>query len=200
MNYDLAEGHLTDFVALLDEHERVRRLRYPPGHEGGDEWEGQIRHLDDKVRTSLALIAAIVSNLQADMASEIAEHSDSWTHNWRRARAAAMHALGIVRTRREIEAVVGTAGPQLAAKSLHPVIWEAAARLWDDGHYKPAVHTAAVALEGYIQGKASLDLTGTDLAILFLSGRPTERRRVYGSCNTTRTPMLGGASTKGQHP
>lgn len=167
MDYDLAERHLADFVALLDEHERVHRLRYPAGYEGGDEWEAKLQELDDNVRTSLALIVAIVSNLEADLASEIAEHSEAWTHNWRRARAAAMHALGIVRKRIEIEAVLGPAGPQLSARSLHPVVWEAAARLWDDGHYKPAVHTAAVALEGHILGKANVDLSGTDLAVLF---------------------------------
>jgi hypothetical protein len=59
-------------------------------------------------------------------------------------------ALVILRTRlaerERMEAVLGDAGPRLSTSSLHPAIWEAAARLFDGEHYRQAVANAGQAL------------------------------------------------------
>ena len=80
---------------------------------------------------------------------------------------AARRAKAMILRRREIEENLGPTGPQLAAASLHRLVWEAASGLWDDGYYKQAVQTAAVALEGMLQGKAGVDTHGADLGTLF---------------------------------
>jgi hypothetical protein len=59
------------------------------------------------------------------------------------------------------------------ASELHPAIWGAAARLWDDGHIRQAVQTAAAALEGLLQGIAGPGLSGENLAGLFSTTDPT---------------------------
>jgi uncharacterized protein Ymh len=68
---------------------------------------------------------------------------------------------------------VGPVGPRLVASELHPAIWGAAARLWDDGHVRQAVQTAATALEGLLQGIVGPGLSGENLAVLFSATDPT---------------------------
>jgi Protein of unknown function (Hypoth_ymh) len=79
----------------------------------------------------------------------------------------ARRAKALILRRHEIAENLGPTGPQLAAASLHRLVWEAASGLWDDGYYKQAVQTAAVALEGMMQGKAGVDTHGADLGTLF---------------------------------
>lgn len=55
-------------------------------------------------------------------------------------------------------------GPTLAAIAFHPWVWDAVANLWDDGHYEPAVHEAAKAVELQTQLKIGRrDIDGKDL-------------------------------------
>lgn len=83
-------------------------------------------------------------------------------------------ALVILRTRlaekERMASVLGPTGPQLSTSSLHPTIWDAAARLFDGGHYRQAVQTASQALESHLQAIAGAGLAGQDLAKLFSAG------------------------------
>jgi hypothetical protein len=88
---------------------------------------------------------------------------------------AARRAKAMILRRREIDENLGPTGPQLAAASLHGHVWEAAAGLWDDGYFKQAVQTAAVALEGMLQGKAGVDVHGADLGTLFSVSPPSAK-------------------------
>ena len=72
--------------------------------------------------------------------------------------------IGILEKREDYEQIFGAEGPKLAGSQLHPWVWDAAATLWDDGHYEPAVHEAAKAVELRTQlkvGRRGLD--GKDL-------------------------------------
>src|SRR5690606_19495828 len=55
-------------------------------------------------------------------------------------------ALTILRTRlaeqERMAKVLGPLGPQLSTSTFHPTIWNAAAHLFDGGHYRQAVQTA----------------------------------------------------------
>jgi hypothetical protein len=48
----------------------------------------------------------------------------------------------------------------------------------DDGHIRPAVQTAATALEGLLQAVAEPGISGENLAIVFLVRDPTPPRTV----------------------
>jgi hypothetical protein len=87
----------------------------------------------------------------------------------------ARRARALILRRHEIEENLGPTGPQLAATSLHRLVWEAASRLWDDGYYRQAVQTAATALEGMMQGKAAVDTHGVDLGTLFSLKPPSPK-------------------------
>ncbi len=84
------------------------------------------------------------------------------------------NALVVLRTRlaeqERMASILGPTGPQLSTSSLHPTIWNAAAHLFDGGHYRQAVQTAGQALESHLQTIAGSSLSGQDLAKLFAVG------------------------------
>lgn len=67
----------------------------------------------------------------------------------------AEHALAILRTRAETHEKLGTNAPTMKADALHSLIWDAASKRWESGHYSDAVQRAATALSGHVK-----DLTG----------------------------------------
>ncbi len=68
----------------------------------------------------------------------------------------ARRALGHLETKDETAAhITGTSAPTMAADSLHPLVWDAASKLWAGGHHGAAVQRAATFLNAHVQ-----DLTG----------------------------------------
>lgn len=68
----------------------------------------------------------------------------------------ARRALGHLETARETATHIhGTSAPTMAADSLHPLVWDAASKLWHDGHHSSAVQRAATFVNAHVQ-----DLTG----------------------------------------
>lgn len=68
----------------------------------------------------------------------------------------AQRALGHLADAAETEKYIqGTSAPTMSADSLHPLVWDAAAKLWRDEHYSSAVQRAATFLNAHVQ-----DLTG----------------------------------------
>ena len=80
--------------------------------------------------------------------------------------------IGILEKREEYERIFGAEGPKLAGSQLHPWVWDAAASLWDDGHYEPAVHEAAKAVE--LRTQLKLDRRGLDGKDLYAQGFSTK--------------------------
>ncbi len=121
-------------------------------------------------------------------------------HPFTQARVAIVEAVAILSQREELSAIVGPVGPRLAASHLHPVIWSAAAGLWDDGHRRAAVQTAATALEGLLQVVAGPGVSGEALAALFsvgdpVSGTPRLRlREVAPESKTWKSAHEGAAA------
>ena len=68
----------------------------------------------------------------------------------------ARRAMGHLSTTAETEQhILGTSAPTMSADALHPLVWDAAAKLWRDEHYSSAVQRAATFLNAHVQ-----DLTG----------------------------------------
>jgi uncharacterized protein (TIGR02391 family) len=63
----------------------------------------------------------------------------------------AEHALAIVQTRAETRAKLGTSAPTMKADALHSLIWDAASKRWESGHYTDAVQRAATSLSGHVK-------------------------------------------------
>jgi len=72
----------------------------------------------------------------------------------------ATYALGRLRNDAETRAMIGSNAPTMKADALHPLVWDAASKRWDSGHYSDAVQRAATFLNAHVQ-----DITGrTDVS------------------------------------
>jgi uncharacterized protein (TIGR02391 family) len=70
----------------------------------------------------------------------------------------------VLRDAQEVAEILGPSGPRLSASELHPTVWSAAARLWDDGHYRQAVESAATAVDDALRAKLGRsDIRGSAL-------------------------------------
>lgn len=65
----------------------------------------------------------------------------------------AEYALGKLRTDAETQSILGSSAPSMKADALHPIIWNAAAKHWNVGHYSAAVQRAATMLNADVQDR-----------------------------------------------
>jgi hypothetical protein len=157
-----------------------------------------------KVVPRLELARQIAAHIRADELSITSAPDKTYLnpHPYEASR----RALVILRTRlaeqERLAAVLGPTGPQLSTSSMHATIWEAAARLFDGGHYRQAVQTAGQALESHLQTIAGPELTGQDLAKLFASSGDGIRLhfsqldpngRTYGSAREGAAHLIRGS-------
>lgn len=87
----------------------------------------------------------------------------------------ARRALGKLATAEETaQHITGTSAPTMSADALHPLIWEAASRLWRDGHHAQAVQRAATFLNAHVQDRVDRrDISdNTLMAQVFSSSAP----------------------------
>ena len=191
MDYELATVTLDRFAAKVDAYGLTFTSQ-------GANWSERLRAADDAVRQELSLAAAIVAAIIPGQIREMAEHPDRSGNHWKRARQAAVLTIGAIASMAEREAILGPQGPQLAARDLHPVVWSAAARLWDDGYHPQAVQTAATNVEGHMQGKLGVTWSGQDLGTAFSTnpgkGGPRLRFPGIGLGSKTWTSAHEGAA------
>ncbi|MYG94704.1 MAG: hypothetical protein F4138_06950 [Acidimicrobiia bacterium] len=97
---------------------------------------------------------------------------------WGTALNAAERLIGILEQQEKRAAIFGQQGPVLTAENLHRWIWHAAVDLWDSGHFKEAVRSAAAAVEEQTSLKINRnDLTGTSIFNEAFSLEPPESGR-----------------------
>ncbi len=119
----------------------------------------------DAVHRSLPIIEAIAKQVDPGNVLELRSVAlPLGGVSWEPARVEALRLVGIVEQDADFQRMSGPVGPMLAASRLHRWVWNAAASLWDDGHYEPAVHEAAKAVELRTQLKVGRrDISGKDL-------------------------------------
>jgi len=84
-------------------------------------------------------------------------------------------AIGKIDTMAETAARLGTDAPRMPADAMHPVVWSAASRLWNDGHYSAAVQRAATFVNAEIQDKVGRhDVSDAALIRETFTTRPPE--------------------------
>jgi Protein of unknown function (Hypoth_ymh) len=179
VNDALAHQRLAEVVALIDRWGDLYYQRWGYRQYRGverDELDGQLNQIIDEVRARTKLAHDVIAAMGEDqLATKVVEHEEGLGggHPFQQARVAIIEAIAILAQREELAEIIGPVGPRLSASELHPTIWGAAARLWDDGHLRAAVQTAATALEGLLQGIAGPGVSGEGLAGLFGISDPT---------------------------
>jgi Protein of unknown function (Hypoth_ymh) len=171
VNDALAHQRLTGVLYLIDDWGKLYDRRW--GRHGLPEerqLDSTLNTLRDNVRARVKLAHdVIVAMGEEDLAARVVEHEEGMygRHPFMQARVAIVEAVAILAQREELAEIVGPVGPRLVASELHPLIWGTAAGLWDDGHARQAVQTAATALEGLLQVVAGPGVSGENLAVLF---------------------------------
>ncbi|WP_283134597.1 TIGR02391 family protein [Rhizohabitans arisaemae] len=178
MNDALAHERLVGVLQLIDRWGGLyeRRWGKQAPYQEQPELASQVDALIDEVRTRTKLAHDVITVMgEKELAAKVVEHEEGLYggHPFTQARVAIVEAVAILAQREELAEIVGPIGPRLVASELHPNIWSAAAKLWDDGYVRPAVQTAATALEGLLQRIAGPGLSGENLAILFSINDPT---------------------------
>jgi hypothetical protein len=102
---------------------------------------------DERVRKMLPGVQAIAEEVEPGLGEEFRPSGRGFVWEWYGARDAAQRARGIIENRPRMAEILGPTGPSLRAKSFHPLVWEAAARLYDGSHRRNAVTTAWLVLE-----------------------------------------------------
>jgi hypothetical protein len=179
VNDALAHERLAGVLQLIDEWGDLYERRWGKrgSYQEHPELASQVEARIDEVRTRTKLAHDVIAAMgEEDLASRVVEHEEGQFggHPFTQARVAIVEAIAILAQREELAEIVGPIGPRLSASELHPTIWGAAANLWDDGHIRAAVQTAASALEGLLQGVAGPGVSGESLAVLFSTNEPAE--------------------------
>ncbi|KAA0022558.1 TIGR02391 family protein [Antrihabitans cavernicola] len=195
MNDELAHETLIGVRELIDTWGDIydRRWGNRATYQEQPGLDSQVRERIDEVRTRTKLAHDVVVAMgEKEIAARVVEHEEGQYggHPFTQARVAIIEAIAILAQREELAEIVGPAGPRLAASELHPTIWGTAARLWDDGHLRAAVQTAATALEGLLQGIAGPGVSGEGLAGLFATSDPVKgspRLRIRGVAPASKT-------------
>ena len=176
MNDALAHECLVDVLELIDRWGELYYRRWGKRENlEQPELASQVDTLINQVRTRTKLAHDVIAAMsEKELAAKVVEHDEGLDggHPFTQARVALVEAIAILAQREELAEIVGPIGPRLVASELHPTIWGAAAGLWDDGHIRPAVQTAATALEGLLQSIAGPGVSGENLAILFSTNDP----------------------------
>jgi hypothetical protein len=199
----LAHERLGGVLDLIDEWGDLYDRRW--GRRKYHEQPGLAKTVDemrDRVRTRTKLAHDVIAAMgEGPIAERVVEHEEGvyGGHPFTQARIAIIEAIAILSQREELAEIVGPVGPRLAASELHPVIWGAAGRLWDDGHARAAVQTAASALEGLMQSTAGTGVAGENLASLFsikdpMPESPRLRLRGLDPASKTWTSAQEGAA------
>ena len=195
VNDSLAHERLDEVLALIDRWGNLYKQRWGrnPYQGGQPGLASQVDDLADKLRVRTRLAHDVIAAMgEANLAARVVEHTPrSYSgHPFTPARLAIVEAIAILSQREELSDIVGPAGPRLQAAEFHPVIWGATAQLWDDGHHRAAVQTAASAFEGLLQSICGPGTSGENLAIVFSSGQPTSespRLRIRGLDHDSKT-------------
>jgi hypothetical protein len=151
----LASEEIEAFLKEIDfnyAQMKATRQHYPPEREASDA----------SLRRHLPTMQRIADELEPRLGDQLLPRGVGWL--WYGARDAAQRMQGILAARTRLAEILGPAGPSLSARSLHPLVWNAAAALYDGGHRRNAVTTAWLVLEQNLKAKLGVnDLTGKDL-------------------------------------
>lgn len=176
-----ARDKIEEFISYIGEYERclISRRDRPSGSvDDFDSWRPALAAIESHIFRLQPLIESIASELESNQDHSAFLKQIHGFNNWDGARSAAERLIGILDNQELHNMILGTQGPVLAAQGLHPWVWNAATDLWNSGHYRESVCSAANAIEQHAQLKIDRrDLTGFNLySQLFMSNGPRDQR------------------------
>jgi Protein of unknown function (Hypoth_ymh) len=139
-----------------------------------------LRSSDEEIQKRLLLVRQIAEDIAPELTAQVASHSlGGYSWEWHNVGTVVSQLTGVLEQDERRQAIFTPVGPSIAASQLHPWVWEASARLWDDGHRRMALQAAATAIEVQLKAKLGVDRSGADLvtkAFTTTDPRPDEPR------------------------
>jgi hypothetical protein len=128
----------------------------------------------------LPLIRSIAEEAYPRVLSDFVEHNAMYTFPWDIVQLRSIELRGALSNAEEAAAIVGPAGPRLAAASLHAWVWNAAVDLWGGAHYRNAVLDAYTKVETMTKAKTDRDESGKALwsEVFSLNAPSPDRHRL----------------------
>lgn len=120
------------------------------------------KSLLDEIVIEVPTVKAIVKSLDPALADEIAPPDSMFGATG--AASATRQALGILRDRDDLAAMLAPDAPALVADQMHHWVWSAAASFWEAGKHATAVEQGAKSLTAFIQRKSGSTKADRDLA------------------------------------
>jgi hypothetical protein len=175
-----------------------------------------------QMNLAFGTIEKIANEVNPDIATRLRSKS-KWTWPNQPQKTPLEELIGLLQSVEDNEELFGPEGPTLSAGKLHPWVWKAAAKLWDDGHRPQAVISAASAIfdvelpakmgvprgpsaAGFVgQIFSTKDPTATDPRLRFpglVKGSPDWTNAHEGAGSLGRACAMGirNVTTHGSHP
>lgn len=171
MNLAWAIEKVSDFAALLEEDQD----RHRAAHGRGTRETRTLLELGREVNLGLSTIIRIAERAEPSVLDDLQVKNTGGGWRYYTMNQATQVLLGAVQSMEDVERNLGPRGPQLAAASLHPWVWEASAGLWDVGYRREAIQAAATQLDIHMQAKVSrVDVSGKALVGQAFGLKPPE--------------------------
>lgn len=143
--------YLEELLAIVSEMDAMY-WGDPEGYFRRRDW----KELDARVEGLLPGALRIAQQIDSTAAQKMEHPPGAYTFQWDNLRQGVVRAVGALRTQPAVDAILAPAGPKIAAGELHPVVWQAAARLWDQGNRRLALQTAATMIDAHLQAKLNV--------------------------------------------
>jgi uncharacterized protein (TIGR02391 family) len=166
VDYERALKVIDEYLTLIEAYEHRCRAesKAVSGSRSEQEHREARESLETEIRTRLPIVVSIGEQFFPTFQKSCTFGTSTRAYRFYNVKNAVLHLRGQLRDSAEREEIIGVAGPRIAAADLHPTVWSAAARLWDGGHYRQAVESAATAVNDQLRAKLDrYDTSGADL-------------------------------------
>jgi hypothetical protein len=165
VNIDWMREKLEAFLATCEQYEKEMDNRR------GNYSKVIMKPINDKITEQVPTVEEIIRKLDPKLLTAefgIALHLGGLSGTTRQTRK----ALAILRDREDWKINLAPDSPSLTADKLHPIIWGAAATIWETGEYKLAAQAACVSLSAHIKTRASSPLNDRELVTQVFTAEP----------------------------
>lgn len=165
----------TDWMRERLEHYLGLCEQYNAREKGsGYSYTDAMRTVDQEAQVLQPTVERILAALDPRLVEELTPLGYQMSNIERRIR----QALGILDDRNEWAVRLAPDSPSLTADKMHPLVWAAAATVWDTGQYRVAVQQATVALSAQIKARAGSHLNDRELVAQVLAAEPPKAGQI----------------------
>jgi hypothetical protein len=163
MNIDWMRQKLEDFLALCEQYEATR---VPAG-----DYDTTMKPILDNIDYALPTVQQIIGQLDPNLLTD-EFGKDLYIGGLGETVRQTRKAIAVLHDREEWKINLAPDAPSLSADKLHPIIWDAAATIWETGEYELAAQAACVSLSAHIKTKASSHLNDRELVTQVFTAEP----------------------------